>query len=198
MNSFLTQAADTARKPKDFLHKVYMANLAYMGPQHAGCMLDLARIVSDFLGADCERAVAVILFPNTGSVGAGASFGAVTAAQRAVTTMMEDTSWQLEVREFCMMWEESTMYSTSRHGMHQGLVCFSSTRKADSTSFRNCFALSQLYVRRAIAGVPVLQRANFINPARKSTMNDLGKLSEAAELKQHISGVGMWSQAGTE
>jgi hypothetical protein len=193
VNLCITEAADVTMKPKEMVYKLYVANLSYLGPAHGACLADMARLICDFLNADSARSACVIIQPNTGIRGAGDSVSACTVAIRAATAMFEDAAWQLEVREFSFLWEESSMYSAMRPLTHNGLICFSNNRNADTQQFRSDFHKSQLYIRQAItAPIPVLPRGDFINPARRSAIGG-SSLSTAAELKQHITGAGLWS-----
>jgi hypothetical protein len=66
----------------------------------------------------------------------------------------------------------------------------------EKKEFVSRYASSALRFRRIVRDVPLLQRADFINPARKSTIMDV-KLSETAELKQQVSGSGMWTEVSS-
>ncbi len=129
-------------------------------------------------------------------MGAGNGPAAVTSAQRAVAATLEDEACKLEVRECQLFWDEADMYSTIRPASHPVLMAFAAEKKADSESLRSKFSQSALYIRRTVGPVNVLHRSNFINPARKVDAINSGldvKLSEAAEHKQHISGVAMYT-----
>jgi len=140
--------------------------------------------------------VAVVILPNSGVMGAGCGPAATTSAQRAVAAALEDECWKLEVRECQLLWDEASMYSAQRALAHPFLIAFSRDKVADGEGFRNKFSRSHLYVRRALVNVPVMQRAQFVNPSRKVDTINVGldtELSEAAEMKQHISGPAFYS-----
>ena len=228
INEALTRVADEVTKPRDMLYKVIIFNMTYLGPSHASCLQDAARILSDQLTNDPDRgllsraqmrnvsahnhpecppicatsharmrgAVAIVFLPNSGVMGAGCGTAATTSAQRAVAASLEDECWKLEVRECQLLWDEASMYSAQRALAHPFLIAFSRDKVADGEGFRNKFSRSHLYVRRALVNVPVMQRAQFVNPSRKVDTINVGldtKLSEAAEMKQHISGPAFYS-----
>ena len=196
----LQTVADETMKPRETLYKIFVANLTYLGSNHGSCTLQLARIMSDQLNADPDRSVGAVILPNTGSLGAGMASSAITTAQRAVVSSFEDNAWKLDVREISILWDESSMYSQQRPLSHPAIMFFSEQNL--ETGIRRCrFRDSNLYVRRVllpgaasgrVGGVPVLQRAAFINPCRRLGFGDIARLSDEAELKQNISGVGLW------
>lgn len=129
-------------------------------------------------------------------MGAGAGSAATTSAQRAVVAQLEDECWKLVVREVQLLFDESTMYSPSRALFHPCLMVISREKIPNTDNFRNKFAQSQLFVRRAVVHVPVMQRSAFRNPTRKIDTVNAGiehTLSSPAELKQHVSGPAMYS-----
>ena len=74
-------------------------------------------------------------------------------------------------------------------------MVFSNAKHAGKECARSEFTASRLYVRRAVSDIIVWPRENFINPTRKLAMGEAPKLSENAELKQHITGVGLYTKA---
>ena len=55
INESLTRMADEVTKPRDMLYKVIIFNMTYLGPSHASCLQDAARILSDQLTNDPDR-----------------------------------------------------------------------------------------------------------------------------------------------
>jgi len=55
INEALTRMADDVTKPRDMLFKVLILNMTYLGPSHASCIHEAARILSDQLTSDPER-----------------------------------------------------------------------------------------------------------------------------------------------
>ena len=55
INESLTRVADEVTKPRDMLYKVIIFNMTYLGPSHASCLHDAARILSDQLTNDPDR-----------------------------------------------------------------------------------------------------------------------------------------------
>lgn len=198
----LQSVADEVMKPRENLYKVFVANLTYLGSNHGACTHHIARIMSNQLNADPDRSVGLVILPNTGTLGAGMNSSAITTAGRAAVAVFEDTAWKLEVREISLLWDESSMYSQQRPLSHPAIIFFSDAKDGGTGLFRCRFRDSSLYVRRVVlpgasgvggvGGVPVLQRAAFINPCRKLGFGDITRLSDEAELKQHVSGVGLW------
>ena len=201
INDLIQQAADNAAIDRANLYKVYVCNLSYAGPAHGGMMVDICRTVAAKVTGDPDRSVALIILPNTGVHGSTGS-NAFLVAQRAVTQMFEDPSYMLEVRDFVMMFDKATMYSKIRALVHPGLMIFSSTKfdkgvEGVGGEFRCHFRESELYWRRAVLDISTLERDQFVNPTSVPTIDGKpGRLSEAAEAKQHISGVGLYSKAG--
>jgi hypothetical protein len=195
INTQVQNLADTWGVTRDSVFKVFVANLTSEGPSHAAHSLDLARFIGDQVSQDPERSVGIVILPNTGGHGAGTGTSAITQAQRSIMNILEDSACQLETREAVLFFEESSMYSKSRSAYHPIAIAFSNMRWPDAPhGFRSKFESSAIYVRRVIPGVPVRQRHEFCLPANKGSFN-VGALSSAAELKQHITGVGMWTQA---
>ena len=192
--------ADETMKPRETLYKIFVANLTYLGSNHGSCTHQLARIMADQVNADPDRSAGVVILPNTGTLGAGMASSVITAAQRATVAIFEDGAWKLDVREVSILWDESSMYSHQRPLSHPAIMFFSDA--STDAGVRRCrFRDCSLYVRRVLlpggaagraGGVPVLQRAAFINPCRRLGFGDIARLSDEAELKQHISGVGLW------
>jgi hypothetical protein len=194
INAQLQSMADGWGVPRNSIYKVYVANLTSAGPGHAGHCLDLARIIADQVTGEPERTVAVVILPNTGAVGAGATAGAVTLAQRSVMNILEDSAYKLETREAMVIFDDASMYSKSRCAYHPIALAFSNMKLPDQAGFRSKFADSSIYVRRVVPDVQVLQRPDFVLPTAKGQLS-VGNLSAAAELKQHITGVGVWTKA---
>ena len=187
--------ADGWGVPRDSIFKVFIANMTSEGPAHAAHALDIARFVGDQVSQDPERSVAIVVLPNTGGHGAGTTSAAITQAQRSVMSILEDASCQLETREAMLIFDDASMYSKSRSAYHPIAIAFSNMRWPDAPhGFRSKFEGSSIYVRRVIPEVPVRQRSDFCLPTVEESLNK-GALSAAAELKQHITGVGMWTKA---
>ena len=189
--------ADGWGVPRDSIFKVFIANMTSEGPAHAAHALDIARFVGDQVSQDPERSVAIVVLPNTGGHGAGATSTAITQAQRSVMSILEDAACQLETREAMLILNETSMCSKSRVAYHPIAIAFSNMRLSDAPyGFKSKFEGSSIYVRRVIPDVPVRQRADFCLPTTEECFNR-GALSAAAELKQHITGTGMWTKAPT-
>ena len=183
INAQLQSMADGWGVPRNSIYKVYVANLTSAGPGHAGHCLDLARIIADQVTGEPERTVAVV-----------ATSGAVTLAQRSVMNILEDSAYKLETREAMVIFDDASMYSKSRCAYHPIALAFSNMKLPDQAGFRSKFANSSIYVRRVVPDVQVLQRPDFVLPTTKGELT-VGNLSAAAELKQHITGVGVWTKA---
>ena len=198
INTQVQNLADTWGVTRDSVFKVFVANLTSEGPSHAAHSIDLARFIGDQVSQDPERSVGIVILPNTGGHGTGTGTSAITLAQRQMMSILEDASCQLETREAMLIFDEGSMCSKSRSAFHPITIAFSNMRYPDAPhGFRSKFEDSSIYVRRVIPHVPVRQRHEFCLPANKGSLN-LGALSSAAELKQHITGVGMWTQAPTD
>ena len=195
VNNIMLQMAESTNKPKAQVYKVFMVNLTYAGLAHAAITFEVCRILSDQLTNDPDRAVAVVILPNTGCIGAGLGSSAVTTAQRSVVSQLEDEGYQLEVREVSLIFNEDTMYSKQRALSHPAAIIFSNAKHAGKEVARSEFTASRLYVRRAVSDITVWPREQFLNPTRKLAMGEAPKLSENAELKQHITGVGLYTKA---
>ena len=195
VNNMLLTMAESVGRDKAQVYKVFMANLTYCGTGHTAITFEVCRILSDQLTNDPDRSVGVVILPNTGCMGAGTSASATTAAQRSVVSQLEDAGYQLEVREVSLIFDEESMYSKQRAIHHPAVIVFSKAKEADKECYRSEFAASKVYVRRVVSDIPVWPRDNFINPTKKTMMGETPKLSENAELKQHITGVGLYTKA---
>jgi len=197
INDLIQQAADSAVVDRANLYKIFMCNLTYAGPSHGGLMVDICRLLANKVTSDPDRSVALVILPNTGVHGAAGSNAAVVA-QRAVTQMFEDAAFKLETRDFMLLFDRATMYSKIRSLVHPALMIFSNIRHADKKDeFRSHFRDSELYWRRAVPNIPTLDRERFVNYTSMPGVDGKSvKLSDAAEMKQHISGVGLYTKAG--
>ena len=196
-NSLLQQAADTVTLDRVNLYKVYVCNLCYAGPSHGGLMVDICRLLANKVTADPDRSVGVVILPNTGVHGSATTSMGPTVAQRSATQMFEDAAFKLEVRDFVLLCDKTTMYSKIRSLIHPALMLFSDSKHVDKPNHRCHFAESELYWRKAVFSIPTLARDDFVNPASLPTIDGKQqRLSEAAEGKQHITGVGLWTKAG--
>ena len=172
---------------------LYVANLTYLGVGHSAVTHEVVRALANLLASSPSRSGALLILPNTAQVGLSHihSDAMVTTARRAVCEKVEAEMWGVESREFSFHFEESEMYSDKRPLFHSGLLL---VKKVAPEEAQSVFTKSALWLRKAIPGtLPVLQRSDFAQPLDDENISVIKKsLSEAAEYKQHCSGVGFW------
>ena len=176
-----------------------LANLTFLGPGHSGMMQDLARVIADFLAASTNQAAAMVLMPNTAQVGSGANHTEdfVRSARRQVMEKLEDQMWKMESRECTFHFDELKMYSANRPLSHSGLFMISDECEKDKAHWKR----SVVWTRRCIPGVmSVLPRNEFLNPLdeMEGVTNMKKLLSEAAEYRQHVTGVPFYQEVPQE
>jgi len=181
---------------KDNVIILCMANLTYLGCGHSSALQDLARAVADLMAASPQRAATLVFMPNTPQKGMGHNNHAeefVRAARRQTLEKFEDSMWKLDSRECTFHFDETQMYSTWRALSQTMLFVMSDGADKNDATWRR----SMVWSRKCILGdMPVLQRTDFINPMDKTEGQTSIKkfLSEAAEFKQHVTGVAFYKQ----
>jgi hypothetical protein len=172
-----------------------MANLTFLGPGHSSAVHDLARAIADLLAARPQQTAAMVFLPNTAQNGMGSnrSEDFVRQARRQTMEKFEDTLWKMESRECTVQFDETQMYSAQRSLTHSLLFLLSEGADKEEAPWRQ----SVVWNRRCIPGsVSVLQRNDFVNPLDETDGQTAIKksLSEAAELKQHVTGVAFYKE----
>jgi hypothetical protein len=172
-----------------------MANLTFLGPAHSAAVHDLARAIADFLAAWPQQAAAMVILPNTAQNGMGSNHSEdfVRQARRHTMEKFEDAMWKLETRECTFHFDETQMYSPQRALTHSLLFLLSEGADKNESPWRR----SVVWNRKCISGLmPVLQRPEFVNPLDETEgkTSISKKLSEAAELKQHVTGVPFYKE----
>jgi len=172
---------------------LYVANLTYLGVGHSAVTHEVVRALANLLSSSPSRSGALLVLPNTAQVGLSHihTDTLVTTARRAVCDKVEAEMWAMESCQFSFHVDESEMYSDKRPLFHNGLLL---VKRPQQDEAQSVFTKCMLWQRKAVPGtIPVLQRSDFAQPLDDENISVIKKsLSEAAEYKQHCSGVGFW------
>lgn len=192
LQAFCQAFADACSVPPHSVHRVLIANMTYLGHRHVPATMDLARMIKTELTACPHQNVALVIFPNIGQFGEAFTEDGVAKAVAAVKTTFTDDLYNLECRELSFVWDEQTMYSPTRAGAHQGLMCFLKPDPGVPAS-PYVFKKSSLWVRRAIAKpVQVHPRSEFVDPHSSALVASDANLAAGRELRQHVTGMDMY------
>ena len=125
----------------------------------------------------------------------------IQVAGRAVAETLERDCYNMTVKDIGWNWIEGDLPTSSRSVRQTAMLCVS--RTMIDGQLVSAFTKGQLWMRGGVyANVPVLQPGKYVDPRAPDEMTPAGfgvdptmSMSLEAELKQHVSGVGMYKTA---
>ena len=195
------KVADSMGHMKDLVYRVYVANLTYLGASWNKAIRELTHIVANKLSVCPERSVALVIMPNVGARGDCHDDIEIAKAHADIRDMMGDVGNDLAWRSIGLYISMDGMYSQDRSGHHEMLMVISRQTvpvmdgAKKSVKHKSNFANSFLWKRRRVSeAVQLLQRKDFVNPLAPLQRHDVRNLSVPQELKQHFTGVSLYTQ----
>jgi hypothetical protein len=128
------------------VYKVIVVNLSFLGPEHSKLRGAIKNFIASKMSNDKIKTCALVIAPSVGDYKHTYDEEHIEKSARDFLDDLRDSS-EIVVKPCTIAFDETTMYSETRHLTHQLYMCIG--KKYDKHKLCSAFANSKLWVRTA-------------------------------------------------
>jgi hypothetical protein len=194
IQSSVQRFCDEFETTKEDLYQVFWVDCTVPGYTVNRSLLGTFNLMASQLSTAPERSVAIIFAPNTGPYGEEYDDTGIMKMCAEVESQLKDSEWRMCYRTGTLVFDEDSLPGQSRRpGWHRFWICISDQKEIDPATtkerFKSHFALSRIWLRSTIAGIPVIPVKDMVNPLRRLNCANSGRdMSKGSKRKQWLAG----------